>query len=937
MSPPATGTESKPPAQFFQRAADLALAGLVLAAGNELAHWRLGVRGVVLLLAAWGVVLAVAEARRLRWPRGAGGLELLGLAVSLIAINYLALPHPVTPPALAWLWLAVAGSVGGWRRWQARSDAVKAEPLAEPARVLCLLAGAGAAVLPFFTDHWVGGTDARWYGYMVRDFLEQWRAGGPPVFIGQGEFAWNGGVHPFRTAPVLLHVAGGWDWLTCGALEATALKHLALITSALLGTLAMFAAGVSLAPRRRWEAAAVALLYVWSPGWLLLGMVAEAYMTFMTLAALPLVLYGNARLLLSRGASGGVPLAAGLALVWMSHPPAALITTLVTLCLQSAMLTSGPADWAPWRSALRAGLLFLALSAYYFTGMMELPRAPGSPAGRELLQFAGATLVMSGAAGVLLSRRHWLWGLAAVPGFALLWRTSVPWFDWMAATVVLLGAGVGLLRRLRWFDPADYAPLVMLACMAIAAAATGAWLGSGHPLASDHLLDTLHGNAPLTPGIFLPLSPDATVTSDFQPGPGLWLAGVAGLLTAFRARAIAAQCFAAAAFLLVCFLVSVPGVSEFLVGYFPVNFAVTSGLLMFLRNLPVLCALLAMGGLLWLQANPVEPSLWRRRIILAVLLVLVAWAGHDALKIARRGWWATASGGRTQQQFRTENAVLDRFVYDLLPHPATFSHGKMDPRLEIRFAGLDGRLLAGPDTLAREMEAGPGTRRLSLTARVNPHSAQWLKIEPGFTLQPGEHLLLRFEFDPNRRYDGYLFVRSEQGYREYLLPQSGLDRSFGTGPEHSRVLSLWNSGSTPEHYELSMKREEGNDIEENNGAFADLSLSRYDPSRASLRVESLRPWRVAVRVETDGWLTTPRVFLPGYTVTVDGEAAEVRASTDGSLQVRLTRGRHTVEARFHGSRAVWLAGAVSAVAWLGLLVWAWRRQLRGSETAVAAG
>jgi hypothetical protein len=97
-------------------------------------------------------------------------------------------------------------------------------------RVLLVGAAALGVLLPFFTDRLIGGTDARWYATMLHDFVAQLRAGVFPVFIGQGEFAWNGAVHLFRSAPVYMHVAGAWDFLTWRVLNAPALQHLAILT-----------------------------------------------------------------------------------------------------------------------------------------------------------------------------------------------------------------------------------------------------------------------------------------------------------------------------------------------------------------------------------------------------------------------------------------------------------------------------------------------------------------------------------------------------------------------------------------------------------------------------------------------------------------------------------------------------------------------------------
>lgn len=159
-----------------------------------------------------------------------------------------------------------------------------------------ILAGAALATTwPLLNGRIVGGIDARWYAYMLKDFIGQERAGHFPVFLGQGDYAWNGGIHPFRTAPVFLWLGGVWDFLTGRALEATWLQHLAAVTSALAGVLGFYAAGITLAPRRRAEVALLSLLYLWGGGWPSALYWGDAYMTYMAFGALPLVAYGNAR------------------------------------------------------------------------------------------------------------------------------------------------------------------------------------------------------------------------------------------------------------------------------------------------------------------------------------------------------------------------------------------------------------------------------------------------------------------------------------------------------------------------------------------------------------------------------------------------------------------------------------------------------------------
>jgi len=70
-----------------------------------------------------------------------------------------------------------------------------------------MVAAAVAIMAPFFTGNLIGGVDARWYGYMLGDYIEQVRHGRFLVTVGQGPLAWNGSVHLFRSAPVYMAVA----------------------------------------------------------------------------------------------------------------------------------------------------------------------------------------------------------------------------------------------------------------------------------------------------------------------------------------------------------------------------------------------------------------------------------------------------------------------------------------------------------------------------------------------------------------------------------------------------------------------------------------------------------------------------------------------------------------------------------------------------------
>ncbi|MFZ5494440.1 MAG: hypothetical protein ACOZE5_03765 [Verrucomicrobiota bacterium] len=838
----------------------------------------------------------------------------------------------------SWHWPLTAGQMAygmglgavvlaGWRGWRRHSAAALAEPVAEPLRVLLVTVAAVGVMSPMFTDRFLGGTDARWYAYMLHDFIEQWRSNGPPVFLGLGEHVWNGAVHPFRSAPVYMHVAGLWDWLSLQSLSVMALQHLTAITAALTGAWGMYVTGVALAPSRRWEVAAVAVLYVLSPASLMTLYIADAYMTYLASAAYVWVFSSNVRLL--TGGGGWLHLAAALSLTWMTHPPTAMLVTLISALLQAGGLALGPAKWADWRRAAGAAALFVLLSLYYFAGMSELPAAPGGALGKDLLQVVGLGLSWFVCARMLVARREWWWLLLLVPSGGMLWLTCKVWLGWLALTAGLLGVGGLLVRRRGGWDATGYAPLMLLAGILAGAVMMDCLLragwaaGTAYPTVGQQLW-----SATWACNYFQPLSPFLLTEGDYQPGWGLWLAGLAAGLAAGRRGATATQLVFGALVLLAPLLLHWPRAGDFMLEYLPRNLTNMTGITMKLRVMPVFSALLAMGGVMALRES--RSITGRARWLLdLVLLLAVGWAAWQARLFVIRGHQITAPLSLSAKDWRPENAPMDRFVYDLLPIPSYFSHGKMDPRLEVRLLDDRGNLIYGPPQIVEAMEAA-GSQTIRLDTHPIPGHAGWLQLEPRLVLQPGEHRLLRFQFDPAHDYAGYLLLLSEHGYREYLLPESGMRRSFGTGPEHSRVISLWNSGKEPEHYQMQFKLGPGGKLGPGM-QFATLTVSAFQPERALMQVESLNPWRVRTRMPWSGQLETPRIFLPGYEVKVDGRRigpSRISASPDRLLQIAMPPGEHVVEVDYAGTWQLRLAGAISLAAWVAVLIWLFQSRLK---------
>jgi hypothetical protein len=807
---------------------------------------------------------------------------------------------------------------------------------------MLLVVAALALTYPFFSPLTIGGTDAKWYAFMLSDFLEQMRRGHFPALVGQGPLAWNGGIHPFRSAPIYMLVGGAWNALTFGRMTALTIQHLTVVTSAVVGVLGFYTAATALAPRHRWEAWLAALVYLGTPIWVVLIVCADAYMSYMAFAVFPLVLYGNARTVLDRGRRGYPALAAGLALLWMAHPPIAALTTMVTLLIQVGSLLADRTF--AWRQAAFGAVWFGALGAYYFYGISELPPVAGTGgAARDLIQVIGLALALSGVAGFGMMRRGPGWAAAAAIGLLILGAMSWPWLVWVGVTA-LLAIGVTAAGRLRgWFDPERRVFEILYACGLVAAALANVLL-PGHPgERNEAALGLVAVNTSQFLDYLRPLSRELLGAGISQLGWSVSLAGLAVWITFFGSRPLVVKLLGAGALTVLISFFRLPGVSDFLVGTFPISLAGLWSNALSLRLVPVIASFAIMAGFLWIGLGPAQRPL-RRRLVVGVAVAAAAWTGLQGSVFVHWSIHQTGDPKHSVDNFRPENVVLDRFAYDLLKLPAYYSNGVMDPRLESRLHDATGRVVVGPAETVRAMESAESTRT-RLRVHPIPGSSVWLWVKPGFTLNPGEHRVLRFEFNPKENYAGYLFLVSEHGYREYHLPDSGMggDSAFGVGPNHTTVLSMWNSGTVPENYILSFSREPGNTFTQEGTWFADLILSRFDPARAPVRLDSLLPYRATVAAAGPGELETIRAYLPGYRATVDGREVPVARSSESIAQVAVPAGTHVVELRYTGTGKLHLAAAISGLAWialgwLGLQSWTrGRAERRGPSGGGRAG
>ena len=108
-----------------------------------------------------------------------------------------------------------------------------------------------------------------------------------------------------------------------------------------------------------------------------------------------------------------------------------------------------------------------------------------------------------------------------------------------------------------------------------------------------------------------------------------------------------------------------------------------------------------------------------------------------------------------------------------------------------------------------------------------------------------------------------------------------------------------------------------------------MAISHFEPTKAQLRTDSLRPYRVTATVAEPGWIETSRVWLPGYRARLDGVPVEVRSSKQGLAMVAVGPGLHRVALDYVGTGKLWLALIVSGLTWLGWLGYCARRWVMG--------
>lgn len=242
---------------------------------------------------------------------------------------------------------------------------------------------AAGLIHPFASHRLLGAQDALWYLNTLTDFFAQLRAGVFPVFVGQSEHLFNGGVLPIRFAPLFQHYGFLFNTLTWGTLTPAAVQNGVLIATFFAAAASAYAVFEWVLRGRAWLAAGLSALFVSCPGVLAVVYYEDLFMTWTTLPWLPLVFGGC---LLGDRSRNPWPLlltSTALGIIWWGHAPVALWTTAAVAVIQLARLvTASPRQW-PWRSLFGAAAAFGAIAFYPLVSVLAVPVQTGA----ESLQY----------------------------------------------------------------------------------------------------------------------------------------------------------------------------------------------------------------------------------------------------------------------------------------------------------------------------------------------------------------------------------------------------------------------------------------------------------------------------------------------------------------------------------------------------------------------
>jgi len=768
----------------------------------------------------------------------------------------------------------------------------------EKTRVFLLMVVVLTTWWAYFTPQIVGVVDERWYGDLMEDFLTQTRNGIFPVFVGQGEFAWNGNSHPFRSAPWHHNFGALLDIITLRQFTPLAVQHLVLIVSVLAAVVVIYVGLRRLRPDWPWFAWLIAFFYATCPALTMPQIQHDMYMTTAAMPIVALVVISLGFALEKRTWRAWIWLGAGLGAVWFCHPPVAFLTSACAALVILFWILMRPLDLRTISQLAVTGLVGAAVSAGYFISIGEFSNLRGGltdPLANVVVPGAALAGIVLGLSGCYRYRQPVAWGLAA-SGVVVGVEALAFFCPAILIPVIVFIAISAVLLALAHFIPAlGLKPFPELMMMG-SALGVGIFFGLNLPAFPkvDPYLEGLRGGYKL---LWLSLHLKGNDQLGYAVAAGL----VLSLIALLRRPHPAAQAFLAATMGMMIALAPVPGFCRLLWYNTPQEITDVIGFAYFLRFMPVTAPFALVAIFLALNRNSTGRTC---RWPAMALIGFIPWAAWENSSVIGRSWQFRESSALTEKHLISENRPLSRFHYDLLPYSNYHNNGVADFRIETRIwwkkPGPNNR--QGPDEIAAVMAHAQNATWIEPSVNQDPNYPSWLYLTPKLILAPGERKLVTFEWATEGA-PGWLIARGHNLYREYILPEAGGRLGFGNQMAHHHTLSFWNSGSKPETIELVLKREgaTANTRLKTGEQLLRLRVVEYQPSVAPIEVLSLQPLKLRVRAEHAGTIETFRAWQPGYRVSVDAQPVGAFRSPNGLVAFQVPAGSHLADVRFRGT------------------------------------
>jgi len=209
------------------------------------------------------------------------------------------------------------------------TDTAKKNINTKPFRYFILFLLVLSVYWPYLLGVDLGAGDAQHYHSMVASAIEQIDKGIFPPYVNQGVFSYFG--YTYVRSPYLFLFSQFLHLLTFGLFDSLYILHFTVLISAICAAFLTYHLLMLLTPNspRPWTALFLSYLYISCPGIVGTIYAMDMYYSFMTLPMIPLLIYSLIRANRRDDFYSYVLIAASLSLLYLAHPPIALVATVI--------------------------------------------------------------------------------------------------------------------------------------------------------------------------------------------------------------------------------------------------------------------------------------------------------------------------------------------------------------------------------------------------------------------------------------------------------------------------------------------------------------------------------------------------------------------------------------------------------------------------------